>query len=138
MSKRREYKHKDTKPRDKKGIFIKYTSQIPSNFFGSIKTPPTNPAQRYIRKETDKEKGITSSVSELQTALQLSNLSFETLSEGNEEAQQSKTTVEQSTHTLAREAKIEQAIHPELISNFLENSPQEVVISQLGYEVIEV
>ena len=61
MPKPREHKEKETKPRDSKGRFIKSTSQIPSDLFGSRKTPPTNPAQRYIRKELDKEKGITSS-----------------------------------------------------------------------------
>ena len=131
MSKPREYKQKETKPRDLKGRFIKSTIQIPFELFGSRKTPPTNLAQRYMRKELDKEKGITSSIFELQTAVQLANPSSETLSEGNEAAQQSKTTIEQSAHTLAREAEIEQTIHPKLISNFLENSPQEVVISHL-------
>ena len=72
--------------------------------FGSRKTPPTNPAQRYICKELDKEKGITSSLSELQTAVQLANPSSETLSEGNEVVKQSETIVEQFAHTLANEA----------------------------------
>ena len=106
--------------------------------FGSRETPPTNPAQRYICKELDKEKWITSSISKLQTAIQLANPCSENLSEGNEAVQQLETTVEKFAHTLAREAKIEQAIHRELISNFLENSPQEVVISQLESKVIEV
>ena len=138
MSKPREYKHKETKARDLKGIFINSTSQIPSNLFGSRKTPPTNPAQRYIRKELDKEKGITFSIYELQTVVQLANPSYETLSEGKEATQPSETIVEQSPHTLAREEEIEQTIHPELILNFLDNSPQEVVISQLESKVTEV
>ena len=129
MSKSREHKQKETKPRDPKGRFIKSTSQIPSDLFGSRKTPPTNTAQRYIRKEMDKEKGITSSISKLQTAVQLANPSSETLSEGNEAVQQSKTTVEQPAHTPTSEIEIEQIIHPELISNFFETPPQEVVIS---------
>ena len=65
MSKPREHKQKETKPSDPKGRFIKSTIQIPSDLFGSRKTPPTNPTQIYIRKELDKEKGITSSLSEL-------------------------------------------------------------------------
>ena len=106
--------------------------------FGSRKTPPTNPAQRYICKELDKEKGITSSLNELQTIVQLANPSSGTLSEGNEVVQQSETTVEQLAHTSTSEIEIEQIIHPELISTFLETPPQEVVISQLESEVVEV
>ena len=84
MSKPREQKQKETKPRDPKGRFIKSISKIPSDLFGSRKKPPTNLTQGYIRKELDKEKGITSSLSKLQTVVQLDNPSFETLSEGNE------------------------------------------------------
>ena len=89
MSKPREHKQKETKPRNPKGRFIKSTSQIPSNLFGSRKTPPTNPAQRYICKESDKEIGTTSRLTELQTTVQLSDPSSETTSEGKETMQQS-------------------------------------------------
>ena len=111
---------------------------MPSNLFGSRKTPPTNLAQWYIRKEMDKEKGITYSSFELQTAVQLANPSSETLSEGNKAVRQLETTIEQLAHTPASEIEIEQIVHPDLISNFLETSPQQVVISQLESEVIEV
>jgi hypothetical protein len=84
MSKPREQKHKESKPRDLKRRFIKSTSQIPSDLFGSRKTPPTNPAQRYIRKESDKEKGTTSRLTKFQTVVQLSDPSSETTSEGKE------------------------------------------------------
>ena len=57
MSKPKEYKPRESKQGDPKGGFIKSTSQIPSNLFRSRNTPPTNPAQRYIRKELDKEQG---------------------------------------------------------------------------------
>jgi len=87
MSKPRECKQKGTNPRDPKRIFINSTSQIPSDLFGSRKKPPTNLTERYIHKEMDKEKGITSSISELQTVVQLANPSYETLSEGNEATQ---------------------------------------------------
>ena len=40
----REHKQKETKPRDLKGRFIKSTSQIPFDLFGSRKTSPTNPS----------------------------------------------------------------------------------------------
>ena len=86
----------------------------------------------------DKEKGITSSLTELQTAVQLANPSSETLSEGNEAVQQLETIVEQPAHTPASEIEIEQTIHPELIPNFIEIPPQEAVISQLESEVVEV
>lgn len=88
MSKCREHKQRESKPRDPKRRFVKSTSQIPSHLFGSRKTPSTNPAQRYIRKESDKEKGTTSRLIELQTAVQLSDPSSETTSEGNEIVQQ--------------------------------------------------
>ena len=81
--------------------------QIPSDLFRSRKTPPTNPAQRYIRKELDKEKGITPSLFELQTAVQLANPYSETLSEGNKAVQQSETTIEQPAHTPTSEIEIE-------------------------------
>ena len=67
--------------------------------FGSRKTPPTNPAQRYIRKESDKEQGTTSTFTELQIVIQLPNPSSETTSEGKETMQQSETIVEQPAHT---------------------------------------
>ena len=93
MSKPREHKQKETKPRDPKGRFVKSTSQIHSDWFGSRKTPPTNPAQRYICKESDKEKGTTSRLTKLQTKVQLSNPSSETTSEGKTIVQQLETTV---------------------------------------------
>ena len=65
MSKPRENKQKESKPRDPKGRFVKSTNQIPSDLLGSRKTPPTNPTQRYIRKESDKEQGTTSRLTEL-------------------------------------------------------------------------
>ena len=70
MSKPREHKQKESKPRDPKGRFVKSTRQIPSDLFGSRETPATNPAQRYIRKESDKQKGTTSRLTELQTTVQ--------------------------------------------------------------------
>ena len=106
--------------------------------FGSRKTPPTNPAQRYICKESDKEKGTTSRLTKLQTKVQLSNPSSETTSEGKETVQQSETIVEQLAHSLTSEIDIEQIVHPQLISNFLETLSQEVVISQFEFEVDEV
>ena len=57
MSKPKENKQKESKPRDPKRRFLKSTSQIPSNLFGSREKPPTNPAQRYICKESNKKKG---------------------------------------------------------------------------------
>ena len=84
MSKPREHKQKESKPRDPKGRFVKYKRKIPSNLFGSRKKPPTNPFQRYIRKESDKEQGTTSRLTEHQTTVQLPYPSSETTSEGNE------------------------------------------------------
>ena len=52
--------------------------------------------------------------------------------------QRYETTVERPAHTPTSEIEIEQIVHPELISNFLETLPQEVVISQLESEVVEV
>ena len=138
MSKPREQKQKESKPRDPKGIFVKSTSQIPSDLFGSRKTPPTNLAQRYIHKELDREKGTTSTLIKLQIVVQLSNPSSETTSEGKEIVQQLETTVEQPAHTPISEIEIELIVHPELISNFLETMSQEVVISQIECEVVEV
>ena len=76
MSKPREHKQKESKPRDPKRIFVKYASQIPADLFGSRKTPPTNPSQRYIRKESYKEQGTTSRLNELQTIVHLPDPSF--------------------------------------------------------------
>ena len=138
MSKPREHKQKKSKPRDPKGRFVKSTSQIPSDLFGSRNTPPTNPSQRYICKESDKEKGTTSRLTELQTTIQLPDPSSETTSKGKETVQQFETTIEQLAHTLTSEIEIKQIVHPELISNFLETLSQEVVISQIEFEVVEV
>ena len=77
-------------------------------------------------------------MTELQTVVQLVDPPSETPSEGNEIVQQSNTTVEQPAHTPMSEIEIEQIVHLELISNFLETLPQEVVISQLESEVVEV
>ena len=78
MSKPREYKQRESKPRDPKGRFVKYTRKIPSDLFGSRNTPPTNLAQRHIRKELDKEQGSTSRLTELQFAVQLPDPSSKT------------------------------------------------------------
>ena len=91
-----------------------------------------------MRKESDKEKGTTSRLTELQTIVQLSDPSSETTSEGKEIVQQLETTIEQPTHTPTSEIEIEQIVHPELISNFLETLSQEVVISQIESKVVEV
>ena len=123
MSKPREYK-----PRDSKGRFIKSTNQIPSDLFGSRKTTPTNPTQRYIRKELDKEEGSTSRLTELQSTVQLPDPSSETTSEGKEIVQHYETMIEQFEPIPTSEPKIEQVFHPKLITCFLENLSQEVVI----------
>ena len=112
MSKLREHKQKESKPREPKGIFVKSKSQIPSDLFGSRETPLTSPAQIYIRKESDKEKGTTSRLTELQTIVQLFDPSSETTSEGNGTVKQSKTNVEQPAHTPMSEIEIEQIVHP--------------------------
>lgn len=138
MSKLREHKQNESKPKDPKGRFVKSTSQIPSDLFGSRKTPPTNPTQRYIRKESDKEQGSTSRLTELQTTIQLPNPSSETTTEGKETMQQYETTVEQPAYTPTSGIEIEQIVHPKLISNFLENLSQEVVISQIESKTVEV
>lgn len=93
MSKPREYKQRESKPRDPKGKFVKSTSQIPFDLFGSRMTPPTNHAQRYICKELDKEQGSTSRLTELQSAVQLPDPSFEITREGKEVVQQYETIV---------------------------------------------
>ena len=68
--------------------------------------------ERDIRKESNKEKGTTSRLIELQTVVQLVDPSFETPSEGNETMQQSETTIEQPTHTPMSEIEIKQIVHP--------------------------
>lgn len=138
MSNPREYKPKESKPRDPKGIFVKSTSQIPSKLFGSRKTPPTNPAQIYRCKELDKEQGSTSKLTELQFAVQLPDPSSETTSGGKETMQQSETTIEQPAHTPTSKIEIEEIVHPKLITNFFENLSQDVVISQIESKVVEV
>ena len=115
MIKPREHKQKESKPTDPKGRFVKSTSQIPYDLFGSRKTHPTNHSQRYIRKESDKEQGTTSRLTKLQTAVQLPDPSFETTNKGKETMQQLETTIEQPTHTSTSEIEIEQIVHPELI-----------------------
>ena len=106
--------------------------------FGSRKTPPTNPTQRYIRKELNTEQGSTSRLTELQTAVQLPDPSSETTSEGKDVVQQYETTLEQPIHTPTSETKVEPIVHSKLITNFLENLSQELVISQIESEVIKV
>jgi hypothetical protein len=134
----REFKPREYKPRDPKGRFIKSTSRIPFDLFGSRKTPATNPTQRYICSELDKGQGSTSRLTKLQSAIQLLKPSLETTSEEKETIQQSETTVELSEDTLISETEIERVVHPKLITSFHENLYQEVVISQVESEVVEI
>lgn len=88
MSKPREHKQKEAKPRDPKGRFVKSTSQIPFDLFGSRKTHPTNPSQIYICKESDKEHRTTYRLTKLQSIVQLPDPFSETTSEGKETMKQ--------------------------------------------------
>ena len=97
MSKLRDPKSKirDFKPRDPKGRFIKSIRKIPYDFFGDRKTPPTNLTQRYVRSESQRGHISTPKTTESQSATHVDETQFETVSEQEEDTQQSRPTVEQ-------------------------------------------
>ena len=123
MSKPRESKSKEDKPRDSKGRFIKSTSKILFDLFGGKNTPPTNPTQRYICSEAQKGQSSITDITKSQPEAEL----------------QSESTMEQ-THGSPQESKlvIEQLIPTENITNFLEIPFQKTIVLPIEAQKEEV